>query len=159
MALLLQASGGIWPVTVVGWLTTALAIASPFAFAFAAGRVYAKLNGYGGRLAKVEKMLAEHAGAMVEIRTAMQTIVGAQTELARLIGAATESAVKCNADTEALGQRIHDQIDALDKKVTDWNQGTALQLVRLTTELQTRGHIGGQPGGFAHQRDSDKEKR
>lgn len=146
----------IWPTTVAGWVALVGVIASPFVFAFTAGRIYAKLNGYGGRLADVESMLKEHAGAMIEIRTAMQNILGAQEALAMKIGEATRNAQTCNDGTEAMGKRLEALIEDLKTKVTGWERETALELRGLTVELKARGLIDVPPSGvFTHGRRSD----
>jgi hypothetical protein len=154
-----QPPASIWPISVAGWVTLVAAIAAPFAFAFGAGRVYAKLNGYGVRLAKVEKMQAEHAGGMVDVRNLMQSLMGAQATLLKEIGEATRGAATCNDGTKEMGERLANQIAKLDEKVTGWERETALELRGLTVELKARGLIDVPPeGGFTHGRRSDSER-
>ena len=49
------ATGGIWPLTLAGWIALALAVAAILGGFITAGRFLGTLNGFGVRLTDLEK--------------------------------------------------------------------------------------------------------
>jgi hypothetical protein len=110
-----QAPTSVWPITLMGWVTLIVSIAGALGMFIAWGRLLEKLNGYGGRLEKVEGDVKTLTGIVEAQSRALERVTAVHEAMLQQLGKAEKSAEQCSED---MGQYARD----LGARMDEWRR-------------------------------------
>lgn len=102
---------GIWPVTIMGWVTLLVAIAAGIGTIIGWGRLIEKLNGYGSRLKEVEEDIVSIKTTQQQQTLALERVTAANESIMRELGAARRGAETCTENMKDYALEIGTKID------------------------------------------------
>jgi hypothetical protein len=125
----------VWPITITGWFTLAAVIFGVLSYAWGWMKFFSKLNGFGGRLAKVERRQEAADAQANEQQRLNDRITRAQEALLERIVKAEQGAEKCSTDMRDYAVDIGSKVDMLIKEIHAEGRTTGERLKAIETEL------------------------
>jgi hypothetical protein len=129
---------GVWPITIIGWLTTIGMVFSVGAVILGWGKLLEKLNGYGERLNTVEKNQGEARIHRQELQRNLDRILDQHAVMLERLSEAKSTSERCDDDMQEIAINIGSRLDTVQRDINGMNLQLSQRLRAVETVLKIK---------------------
>lgn len=131
--------GGIWPVSISGWVSLVASLTALAVALIGYGKWIERLNGMGGRVTTLEQKDQARVGAETERIRQLDRILNQHEDLIRQIGEAKGQATEARRESDENLLHMTSALSSLERSLNDMRLDLSQRMTAVETTLQLRG--------------------